>query len=31
VGRTIVTVTAGLPGTATHLASLIAAHLQAGS
>jgi hypothetical protein len=29
VGRTIVTVTAGLPGTATHLATLIAARLRA--
>jgi len=28
VGRTIVTVTAGLPGTATRLATLIAAHLR---
>lgn len=28
VGRTIVTVTAGVPGTATHLATLIAAHLR---
>jgi outer membrane protein assembly factor BamB len=28
VGRTIVTVTAGLPGTATHLATLIAARLR---
>jgi outer membrane protein assembly factor BamB len=30
VGRTIVTVTAGLPGTATHLATLIAARLRGG-
>jgi hypothetical protein len=29
VGRTIVTITAGLPGTATHLATLIAARLRA--
>jgi outer membrane protein assembly factor BamB len=31
VGRTIVTVTAGLPGTATRLAPVIAAHLRAGT
>lgn len=31
VGRTIVTVTAGLPGTATHLATLIADRLRGGS
>jgi outer membrane protein assembly factor BamB len=31
VGRTIVTVTAGLPGTATHLATLIAARLRGGA
>jgi outer membrane protein assembly factor BamB len=31
VGRTIVTVTAGIPGTATHLATVIAARLRAGA
>jgi hypothetical protein len=31
VGRIIVTVTAGLTGTATHLATVIAARLRAGA